>query len=200
MRVGIIGDSQGVGLVRLGGLARALQARGDTITDTMLVTGMGLRGMRASSSRVSRARAVARSADVLIVILGGNNTYDRQRYRTALDWFFREVVRTGQKVIWVGPANSPGVPYHQQTRAFQKEYFAHNARVKWVDPWHMTTGLPMTQGRNPPATANIHFTVSGYAEWVRRLVPELGFVKWASILGAAILGSAVGIFLALRRR
>jgi hypothetical protein len=115
MRVGIIGDSQGQGLVQMGGFRSLLEAGGNTVTGTMTVVGMGLANMRASPDRVSRARAVARGADTLLVILGGNNHADRERYRELMTWFLRDVVRTGQKVIWVGPADSPRVPYHQQS-------------------------------------------------------------------------------------
>lgn len=190
MRVGIIGDSQSVGLVRLGGLRALLEQRGDTITGTMLITGMGLASMRADPDWVSRARAVARGADVLIVILGGNNAAGRARYRELLDWFFSNVVRTKQKVLWVGPANSPRVPYHLETRKFQRAYFA-SSRVKWIDAWAMTTGLPGD---------GIHFNREGYTTWARRLVPELGFMAWGTVIGLGLVSAAIGVFLVARRR
>lgn len=194
-RIGIIGDSQSEGLGPH--LVPLLEARGDRVTGTMLVRGMSIRSLRNDASKVRQAREIADNADTLIVILGGNNQLAGAAYRNEMKWFLEELARAPQTIWWVGPASTTAPrtrELHLATRALQRSYLPAKSRVTWIDAW------PMTDAGVEHAPDGLHFTRAGYAVWARRLLPELADTSWGTWIGAGLLGAAVGVFLAFRRR
>lgn len=195
MRIAIIGDSQSEGLAPW--LVPLLEARGDTVTGLMLVRGMSLESMRGGGSLTARARATARGAEAVVVILGGNNQIsDRSSYAARLRWFLEEIVPGARLIWWVGPAHSQDPrwgPRHARTRALQAALLGGAPRVDWIDAW------PMTTRGVEHAPDGLHFTRTGYRVWARRLIGELVETRWGQLAGAALLGSAAGVLIALVR-
>ncbi len=197
MQVGIIGDSQSEGLAP--SLVPRLQRKGLEVTSTMLVRGMSLRSLLASSSLTAQARAVAGSSpDALIVILGGNNRIENPtEYAALVDRFLSQIARLPKEIWWVGPAasrHSIWGPRHARTRAIQSQVLPARADITWIDAW------PMTRSGVEFAPDGLHFTRRGYATWAPRLADEMPpSAPLGLLLGAALLGGALGFFLAITR-
>lgn len=197
MRVGIIGDSQSEGLAP--SLIPRLEARGDRVVGTMLVRGMSLASLFVDPDLVRRARAIADASEGLIVILGGNNRrIERATYAPLLADFLRRVAVRPRVIWWVGPAYSSNAtwgPRHARTRALQSAILGSAARVRWIDAW------PMTERGVELGADGLHFTRAGYRAWSARLIDALVTGPSAgALLGAGMLGAALGVWLALARR
>ena len=183
--VGIIGDSQGEGLVPT--LVPLLEAKGMRVAGVYVQRGMSLQNMRAMSWRAVSARAVASvSTDALIVILGGNNRLSRiEEYSEEVRWFLREVAGRPRQIWWIGPAATatPGVEDpHRRTGLLQKAIFDGSRKVAWLDGWSMTSrGVQF-------APDGLHFTRAGYATWARRLADALPPGTPLGLLIGAALG------------
>jgi len=199
VRVGIVGDSQSEGLAPW--LVAYLEAKGWQIAGVFASRGMSLSNMRASAERTAHARAVADgSPDALVVVLGGNNAIsDRAAYAELVSWFMGSIAVRPREIWWIGPAASLAADRHTQrlrTRELQRELVPRDRRAKWIDGWAMTSSGVQH------APDGLHFTRAGYQAWAARLaraLPPSSSAPAGLYVGAALLGVAVGGFLALVR-
>lgn len=200
MRVGLVGDSQGVGL--RSGLDGALARRGHQLAAAAVQTGATLRVL------AGKAAAMPEGLDLLVIVSGGGN--DGTSVTSPARWLadVRALAAAAQgrgprAVVWVGPMPAreglAAAGYKLAARAGLRAALAGTG-VRWLD------GFPLAEGVSPRADG-LHFDAAGYRTMAERLAPLLleppapstGVLALAGVSGLVGLGALAWAFTRPRR-
>ncbi len=167
----LIGDSQSAGLER--GLRVALSiAFAEPHVGWMT---------RRIVSEGPLANALASSADVVLLVTGGNDD-PGTALRAAIEALAVRTAAAGKKLIVVGPVfakTADDVPArHDASRAAWIRALAAYPQVRWID------GYPLT--RDLASTSNVHLTASKYLIYAQRLAAAVSARSSGGRLGAAV--------------
>lgn len=181
----IIGDSQGGGLASP--LSARLEARGYSVVSTKTEVGIS------TAAAIEAGFFAIPDVDLLIVILGGNDT-GTTSYRATLGHALALASPHARKIVWVGPMQSAdaGVDArHQGVTDRQRETMAI-LRTTWINGRPLSAGLE----HSPDGT---HFTHPAYVELAKRIDSAIFFPTYARVLlgAAAALAGAGATYVVL---
>lgn len=179
----LIGDSQAVGLFR------PLAEAGLPLVGLVAHAGISTTGLASSGDVGAAVRAF--SPDLVLVILGGNDSAGPALEHAIAD--LRQQLPVN--VVWVGPMASSDLDVdtrHARTGATQRG-LARSLRYQWIDGRPLSLDLVHTHD-------GVHFTAQAYATLARRIAAQLRSTtvaaRWGWTLGltaavsAAIAGAA----------
>lgn len=186
MRVGLLGDSQGVGLK--GPLERALVPLGADLVVAVTQVGAPLRTL------TSLADDLPRGLDLVVVVCGGGNDTSSlsspERWREDVRGLVAAVLTRGpRRIVWVGPFPArEGVG----TSAAQAKVAARGRLPDALAGLPITRidGFELSRGVAPSPSDGLHFSSSSYATLAARLAPLLLSNSGPSV--AVVVGVAAG--------
>lgn len=192
MRVGLVGDSQGVGLK--GALGRELQAQGAELVWSQTQTGASLRRL------AELVRAAPRGLDVLVIVSGGGNDDSRATRWAGNVRALLEAARARgpREVVWAGPMPArDGIEAAERKLGARAQIDAQLGGVRRID------GFELARGLAPSSPDGVHFSADAYAtmgERLGRALLERGPDFWPIAIGAGAMVGAAALIWAWARR
>ncbi len=182
MRVGLVGDSQGVGMK--GALANALRARGDELVWSQTLTGASLRRL------AELAADAPRGLDLVVIVSGGgNDDSSAARWPGDVRALLEQVrARAPRDLVWAGP-----MPARDGTEAARRKLGARAQIDAALGGVRRIDGFELARDLAPSSPDGVHFSAAAYRTMAERLALELrpsSSPSALAVLGAAAAGLA----------